>query len=37
MEYYNRKVGSKNSNDKVFILNSQDDYIRRVLLNWGWV
>lgn len=34
MAYYNRKCGLPSV--PVFIFNSQDEYIRRILLHWGW-
>lgn len=36
MDYYNRKMKLPEFS-KVFIFNSQDDYIKRVLMHWGWV
>lgn len=33
---YNRKCGHP-ENSKVFVWNSEDEYIRRILLEWGWV
>ena len=33
---YNRKCGYE-ENKKVFIWNSEDDYIKKILLSWGWV
>lgn len=34
VEYFNRKCGFKQA--PIFIFNSQDEYIRRILLYWGW-
>ena len=36
MGYYNRKMKLP-SDTRVFLFNSQDDYIRRILTHWGWV
>lgn len=33
---FNRKCGYP-ENSKIFIWNSEDDYIRRILLEWGWI
>jgi hypothetical protein len=33
---YNRKCGYS-ENDKIYIWNSEDEHIRRVLNRWGWI
>ena len=36
MKYYNRKMKLSGCS-KIFVFNSQDDYIKRILVHWGWV